>query len=175
VDILPAGPQQRKVGYIRWPESGNVMSLAGFDLVFDHSIERELFPGFAMQVIPPVILVLLKLFSYGEKREERLKDLDDAVQLTKLYDEDSERLFSSEVFEASLEDFALGSAFLLGSDLSTICDDGDRVQLAKLFEELFEGGRLRRDLALLNTSEAGRQEMIELLLAFAKGFARGAS
>ena len=46
VDILPAGPNLRRAGTLRWPRSGNEMSLLGQRLEFEHARRAG---GFGLQ------------------------------------------------------------------------------------------------------------------------------
>ena len=96
------------------------MSLVGFDHVFLNSEEVELASGLKLKVIPPVVLVLLKIVAFLDDQQRRAKDLLDIRSILSLYEEDSERIFSDEVLDAQLADWSLANAFLMGIDLRSL-------------------------------------------------------
>ena len=77
MDILPAGPQSRASGKIVWPLSGMVMSLAGFDYVFQQAAEVEIASGIIVKAVTPPLLFFLKIVSYLDDQHRRAKDLGD--------------------------------------------------------------------------------------------------
>jgi predicted nucleotidyltransferase len=58
---------------------------------------------------------------------DRLKDLTDLRELLTLYEADTDRVFSDEVFAAELADITLASAFLLGLDLKLLVSERERL------------------------------------------------
>jgi predicted nucleotidyltransferase len=70
-DLLPAGVQARRDGYLDWPLGETRMSLVGFDHVFRDAVERELAPGLVGKVVPLVVLTLLKIVSYLDRFDTR--------------------------------------------------------------------------------------------------------
>jgi predicted nucleotidyltransferase len=125
LDLLPAGPSIRKQRRLKWPRSGFVMSLAGFDHVFQNAARRDIGGGLIYSVVPPPVLALLKIVSYLDDPQRRAKDLLDFRGLLKHYQRDSERIFSDAVFRADLPDVEFASAFLLGRDLGEIANPED--------------------------------------------------
>lgn len=120
MDIIPAGPGLRVAGQLRWPKSGMVMDLTGFDYAFEHATEIELAPGLQVKAVPPPVLFLLKVVAYLDDPHQRRKDLEDVHILLKSYSEnDSDRMFSDTVFAADLPDVEYVPAFLLGMDLAS--------------------------------------------------------
>jgi predicted nucleotidyltransferase len=94
IDLLPAGVQARRDGYLDWPLGETRMSLVGFDHVFQDAVERELAPGLVGKVVPLVVLTLLKIVSYLGQPAVRQQDLDDIAAIVEVYAEDGEQRFS---------------------------------------------------------------------------------
>ena len=162
--LLPAGPSLRAQKRITWPSSQFSMSLVGFDHVFQDAVERELSPGFAFLVVPPPVLALLKIVAYDDDRCGRAKDLADLRGLWRRYEQQSDRLFSDDVFKAELPDIELAGAFLLGLDLRVLCT---REEVALVRSFLNQAGELRNQTGLeIEPTWTFRQ----YLDAFAKGF-----
>lgn len=132
LDLLPAGPSLRREGKLIWPRSGFVMSLAGFDHVFQDAVRQDIGFGLRYGVVPPPVLALLKIASYLDDPQRRAKDLLDFRSLMRRYERDSERIFSDAVFQADLPDVEFAGAFLLGLGLRAIATEGD-VSLVESF------------------------------------------
>jgi predicted nucleotidyltransferase len=121
IDLIPAGAGLRKAKKIIWPDSKFTMSLVGFDHVFSRGTSVQIAEDLELRVIPPVVLMLLKIVAFMDDQNRRAKDLLDIRSLMRLYETGSERLFSDVVLDAKLEDFDLANALLLGLDLSCLC------------------------------------------------------
>ncbi len=126
LDIIPAGMQLRRAGQITWPASDMVMSLVGFEHVFESAIDMPAL-GTDSRVVPPVVLALLKVVAFMDDPQGRVKDLSDLRELLTLYEADTDRVFSDEVFAADLADVNLSSAFLLGLDLKRLVSERERL------------------------------------------------
>lgn len=125
IDLLPAGPRLRAQRKLVWPESGHVMSLAGFGHVFSNAVAVEVAPGLRVKVVPPPVLALLKMASYLDDPQGRAKDLIDIRRLLRAHAMGTERLFSDDVFAAELPDIEFAGAYLLGSDVKKIVTHED--------------------------------------------------
>jgi predicted nucleotidyltransferase len=123
LDLIPAGKKLREARSITWPQSQFRMSLVGFDHVFSDAQLVTLGGRLSIRVIPPVVLMLLKIVAFLDDQTRRAKDLTDIHALLSKYEADSDRLFSDAVLDASLSDFRLANAYLLGLDLRAICDE----------------------------------------------------
>src|SRR5262249_19022626 len=121
LDLIPAGRELRKSKQITWPESGFTMSLVGFQHVFSDARPTTLATDLVLPVIPPVVLMLLKIIAFMDHQQRRRKDLSDIRDLLSRYEADSDRFFREAIGEVS--DYSLGSAFLLGRDLASLCTD----------------------------------------------------
>jgi hypothetical protein len=64
LDIIPAGMELRRAGQIIWPASDMVMSLVGFEHVFENAIDMPAL-GTDSRVIPPVVLASQDRRIYG--------------------------------------------------------------------------------------------------------------
>jgi predicted nucleotidyltransferase len=171
MDILPAGPKSRAVGQLTWPRSGMVMSLAGFDYVFECAVEIELAPRLRVKTVPPSVLFLLKVVAYMDDQQRRGKDLEDIHGLLRFYEHDSDRVFSDAVFAAELSDVEFAPAFLLGRDLALLCGDRERAILEQ-FVELVTDPESQAFTSLLRHEglEPSEQRLLERLGALVKGF-----
>jgi predicted nucleotidyltransferase len=173
LDLIPAGDKLRKAKEVTWPDSQFTMSLVGFDHVFSRAEAVKLADGLELKVIPPVVLLLLKIVAFMDDQNRRTKDLLDIRSLMSRYETDSERLFSDAVLDAKLEDFSLASAFLLGLDLFSLCTDEERQIVKRFFAALDE-----TKPAWMNFVRSGAgnwtEELARLqLAAFKKGFKVG--
>ena len=130
LDIIPAGMQLRQAGQITWPGSDMVMSLVGFEHVFKSAIDMPAL-GTDSKVVPPVVLALLKVVAFMDDPQGREKGLSDIRELLTLYEADTDRVFSDEVFAAELGDVSLASAFLLGLDLKLLVSERERLLVEK--------------------------------------------
>jgi predicted nucleotidyltransferase len=171
MDILPAGPKSRAVGQLTWPRSGMVMSLAGFDYVFEGAVEIELAPGLHVKTVPPSVLFLLKVVAYLDDQQRRGKDLEDIHGLLRFYDRDGDRVFSDDVFAAELSDVVFAPAFLLGRDLALLCRDSERA-IVEQFVKLVTNVESQAFSSLLRYEglEPNEQRLLERLGALVKGF-----
>ncbi len=171
-DLIPAGPLLRKAGRLVWPKSGLVMSLAGFDHVFNRAIVQDLGAGLQIKVVPPAVLALLKIASYLENPELRAKDLDDLKRLFRWYDHDSSRIFSDIVLQADLPDVDCAGAFLLGLDMRALAADADLSLVESFIEQMTDFlesvPRLTAIEDDLTTRDA--RTFQQQLASFAKGF-----
>ncbi len=166
VDLLPAGPKLRGAGFIQWPISQFVMSLAGLEHVFTNAVDMPLPNGSHIRVTPPIVTVLLKIVAYTEDPYRRAKDLDDIRLVFGRYEEESDRLFSVAVFAAELPDFSEANAFLLGLDLRGMATNED----AKCIER-FLVHFLSRDDDEFDQDDFAAKTFRSQLRAFRRGFA----
>jgi predicted nucleotidyltransferase len=121
LDLIPAGKQLRQAGQLTWPKSQFTMSLVGFNHVFSDAQPVELADHLTVKVIPALVLMLLKIVAYMDDQNRRAKDLSDIRSMLKLYEADSDRIYSDAVLDAALSDISLANAFLLGLDLRSLC------------------------------------------------------
>jgi len=111
LDLLPAGKGLREAKQVTWPNSQFTMSLIGFDHVFANAEQVMLADQLRIKIIPPIVLMLLKIVAFMDDQNRRAKDLSDIRLLLKSYESSSDRLFSDAVLDAGLQDFDLANAF----------------------------------------------------------------
>jgi predicted nucleotidyltransferase len=172
LDLVPAGQSIRKQGKLVWPRSGFVMSLAGFEHVFQDATPQDIGHGLMYKVVPPSVLALLKIAAYLDDPQRRAKDLIDLRNLMRQNERDTERIFSDEVFQAELSDIEFAGAFLLGLDLRAIATQEDASLVESFVAKMMDSERspamspsAQDDWA---AHEASRFQ--EQLSAFWKGF-----
>jgi predicted nucleotidyltransferase len=78
------------------------MSLVGFNHVFSDAQPVELADHLTVKVIPAPVLMLLKIVAYMDDQNRRAKDLSDIRSMLKLYEADSDRIYSDAVLDAAL-------------------------------------------------------------------------
>lgn len=172
LDIIPAGLQLRQAGQITWPASDMVMSLVGFEHVFKSAIDMPAL-GTDSRVVPPVVLALLKIVAFMDDPQGRAKDLLDIRELLTLYEADTDRVFSDEVFAAELADVDLASAFLLGLDLKLLVSERERFLVENFLRLLSD--EVKREFsafvrAALRFSDREEDTARKQLAAFSAGF-----
>jgi predicted nucleotidyltransferase len=138
LDLIPAGPKLREAGQVTWPISKFTMSLVGFDHVFELAEPVDFGDDLTLRVIPPVVLMLLKIVAFQDDPNRRAKDLPDIRSLLQRYKEDSDLLFGDEIIEADLSDFSLAPAFLMGMHLRQLCTAEETTLVLNFFENLDE-------------------------------------
>src|SRR6267142_4639694 len=130
-DILPAGPNLRRAGTLRWPRSGNEMSLLGQRLAFEQARDVQVASDFSIRVAPVPVVCVLKMVAYQDRPQARARDLED---LAHIFDEyvpaDDQRRYSDEVPEAGI-DFEVVSAFLLGRDIGALVNSEERASSSR--------------------------------------------
>ncbi len=120
VDILPAGPNLRRAGILRWPRSGNEMSLLGQRLAFEQARDVQVASGLSIRVAPVPVVCVLKMVAYQDQPQARTRDLEDLAHIFHDYvAADDQRRYSDEVPETGIE-FEVVSAFLLGRDIGAL-------------------------------------------------------
>jgi predicted nucleotidyltransferase len=138
LDLIPAGEELRKAKEISWPDSKFTMSLVGFDHVFSCGTPVQIAEDLELRVVPPIVLMLLKIVAFMDDQNRRMKDLLDIRSLMRLYETGSERLFLDVVLDAKLADFDLANALLLGFDLSCLCTHEEEKIVRQFLDALDE-------------------------------------
>lgn len=177
MDILPAGPKLRAAGQLTWPRSGMIMSLTGFDYVFQQAVAIELAQGLHVKAAPPPVLFLLKVVAYLDDPHRRAKDLEDIHSLLKSYERESDRMFSDAVFAADLSDVEFVPAFLLGVDLALFCRGSERAVIERFLDTMSDPESVPF-LSLLRYEgrlEPSEQQLESRFRAFTKGLHLGRS
>lgn len=138
LDLIPAGPKLRQAKQVTWPVSQFTMSLVGFDHVFALAEPITFADDLTLRVIPPVVLMLLKIVAFLDDQNRRAKDLVDIRSLILRYGEDTDLLFGDDILDANLADFSLAPAFLLGAHLRNLCAQDEAALVTSFFHALDE-------------------------------------
>jgi predicted nucleotidyltransferase len=131
LDLIPAGKALRESKQFTWPNSEFTMSLEGFDHAFSEAQPVKVADNLVLGVVPPVVLMLLKIIAFMDDAQRRGKDLAHIRALLSRYEADSDRVFTEAITNAGL-DYSLASAFLLGLDLRKLCTE-EETELVRRF------------------------------------------
>ncbi|MFN5564826.1 MAG: hypothetical protein ACK5BG_14555 [Pseudanabaena sp.] len=136
VDIVPFGAIGEPDQEIIWTDSGNPMSVLGFEEALSHAITTNI-DDLEIQVIDTPSFVVLKIFAWGDRGERTKKDLEDIeFILSKYEDDDEERIFNELAAELSSGnvDFLDANIYLLGQDICRMLQDKTLIELNKLLK-----------------------------------------
>jgi predicted nucleotidyltransferase len=122
LDLIPAGKALRESKRFTWPKSEFSISLEGFDHAFSEAQPVTVADDLVLSVIPPVVLMLLKIIAFMDDPQRRTKDLFHIRALLSRYEANSDRVFTEAITTAGL-DYSLASAHLLGLDLRELCTE----------------------------------------------------
>jgi len=129
IDILPFGSITDKDRNISWPpEHEIIMSMAGFDEAYEHSITVRISsdPDLNIKLASLPGLAIMKLISWKEKYPDRKRDAEDLLLIMNKYEEagNSDRLYGEELPLLQEEGFdtKLAGTRLLGRDMANISD-----------------------------------------------------
>ena len=120
-----------------------------------------------------MVLALLKVVAFMDDPQGRVKDLSDLRELMTLYEADTDRIFSDEVFAAELGDVDLAPAFLLGLHLKLLVSERERFLVDKFLrlisdETKREFSAFVRAAPLFSARDEGTAR--KQLAAFSTGF-----
>jgi len=173
IDLIPAGERLREQKKVIWPDSGYKLTLVGFDHVFELAEQLELAAELTLRIIPPKVLMLLKIIAFMDRPSRSGKDLPDIRGILERYEEgNTERFNSDVVLGAVLPDVSVVPAFLLGLDLRALCTPDER----KVIEEFLSKMQQEEEhwpefVEARPTSSDNPEETVhEILDAFNKGF-----
>lgn len=138
VDIVPFGAISEPDQEIIWADSGNPMSVLGFEEALSHAITANI-DDLKIQVIDIPSFVVLKIFAWGDRGERNNKDVDD-IKFILLKYEDDDRVYNELVEELSSGnvDFLDANIYLLGQDICRMLQDKTLIELNKLLEKMIK-------------------------------------
>jgi predicted nucleotidyltransferase len=138
VDIVPFGTIGEPDKQIIWADSGNPMSVLGFEEALSHAITTNI-DDLEIQVIDTPSFVVLKIFAWGDRAEQTNKDLEDIEFILSKY-EDDDRVYSELVEELSSGnvDFLDANIYLLGQDIYRMLQDKTLIELNKLLGKMIK-------------------------------------
>jgi predicted nucleotidyltransferase len=139
VDFVPFGEIESPPGQITFQgKSKTQMNISGFTEVYDNALTVRLSETMVMKVASPVGFVLLKLFSWNDRREN--KDASDFWLVAKNYLEiadNQDRIYSNYAnwLVEKDYDFKIAGAKLLGIDIAEISSAETKLQVLSFFED----------------------------------------
>jgi predicted nucleotidyltransferase len=138
IDVIPFGELETPDGTIEWPpDAGTVMNVAAFADVFNNTVKVQIEPGIIIPVSPLAGLMILKLFAWLDRRDD--KDISDLLRLMETYADagNQDRLFEEEEEELGRLGFdaILAGAFLLGKDAYRMTKAASRNRLAEALKD----------------------------------------
>ena len=138
VDIVPFGAIGEPDKQIVWADSGNPMSILGFEEALSHAITTNI-DDLEIQVIDTPSFVVLKIFAWGDRGERTNKDLEDIEFILSKY-EDDDRVYSELVEELGSGgvEFLDANIYLLGQDIYRMLQDKTLIELNKLLVKMIE-------------------------------------
>ena len=135
VDLLPVDADSLRQGAIVWPD-GSRLELAGIDLAMrdatpiGHGLPNR------VKVASLRALFLCKTIAWTDRPGDRRKDLGDLAEILERYVErDDARCFDDVAIPHDL-DLDERAAFLLGVDLSAVCEAAHRTRLASFLARM---------------------------------------
>lgn len=140
VDIVHFGAIGEPDKQIIWADSGNPMSVLGFEEAISHAITTNI-DDLEIQVINIPSFIVLKVFAWGDRGERTKKDLEDIeFILSKYEDDDEERIFNELAAELSSGnvDFLDANIYLLGQDICRMLQNKTLIELNKLLEKMIK-------------------------------------
>ena len=138
VDIVPFGAIGEPDKQIIWADSGNPMSILGFEEALSHATTTNI-DGLEIQVIDIPSFVVLKIFAWGDRGERTNKDLEDIEFILSKY-EDDDRVYNELVEELSSGnvEFLDANIYLLGQDIYRMLQDKTLIELNKLLGKMIK-------------------------------------
>jgi predicted nucleotidyltransferase len=124
VDLIPFGGVEREDRTIAWPpEEDFVMQVAGFSDGMESSVPVRLAEDLVVRVVSIPTLLVLKLFAWLDRKQEK-RDAPDIYTLLKDYGDagNEDRLFGEalNILEAEAYDVEIAGARLLGRDAAAV-------------------------------------------------------
>jgi predicted nucleotidyltransferase len=138
VDIVPFGTIGEPDQEIIWADSGNPMSILGFEEALSHATTTNI-DDLEIQVIDIPSFIVLKVFAWGDRGERTNKDLEDIEFILSKY-EDDDRVYNELVEELSSGDvdFSDANIYLLGQDICRMLHDKTLIELNKLLGKMIK-------------------------------------
>lgn len=169
-DVLPASQELIAAGAISLDENEREMSLAGFDLLFEHAEEHDFSEsGETVLVASLPVIVVLKVSAWLERPYDRKKDLHDlGTILMNALTEDDERRWDGTI-DGSFEE---QSPRFIGQEVAKIVRSEHRTLLDAFLRKV-----LAEDSPWLSEIEKGMRPAVlqsprKALLAFREGLGK---
>jgi len=158
VDIIPFGRIEDNDSTISWPPDGVIkMNMTGFQESYQHSISVKIYsnPELIVKVISLEGLAILKLISWDESIDRRLKDATDLFLIMDKYLDagNTDRLFEEglDLVEEKDFDYEITSARFLGRNIAKISTKALKAKLVEILEreaKAKQGHRIALDVLI---------------------------
>jgi len=138
VDLIPFGGVEREDRTIAWPpEEDFVMRVAGFSEAMESSVPVRLAGNLVVRVVSIPALLVLKLFAWLDRKQEK-RDAPDIHTLLKEYGDagNEDRLYGEalNILEAEGYDVEIAGARLLGGDAAVVVSADTRRRVRDILE-----------------------------------------
>jgi len=138
VDLIPFGGVEREDRTIAWPpEEDFVMRVAGFSEAMESSVRVRLAGDLVVRVVSIPALLVLKLFAWLDRKQEK-RDAPDIHTLLKEYGDagNEDRLYGEalNILEAEGYDVEIAGARLLGGDAAVVVSADTRRRVRDILE-----------------------------------------
>lgn len=161
IDIIPFGAIADKDGKYRWPNDPDIeISILGFQEALESAITCQVSvdPKLQLKIVHPAVLVMLKIFSWRDRRRYKTADAQDAAYAMSYYirlDDNEQRLYDEpELFEGEF-DFDTIGARLTGRDLARLVPGDALSELRTHVQEEIDSGDQSRLLADMMVGSPG--------------------
>ena len=138
VDIIPFGAIGEPDKQIIWADSGNLMSILGFEEALSHATTTNI-DDLEIQVIDTPSFIVLKIFAWGDRGERTNKDIEDIKFILSKY-EDDDRVYNelAEELSSGAVEFLDANIYLLGQDIYRMLQNATLVELNKLLQKMIK-------------------------------------
>jgi predicted nucleotidyltransferase len=141
VDIIPFGAIEDNGNLITWPQDGAIkMNMTGFQECYRYSISVKInsSPDLVVKVVRIEGLAILKLISWDDNMDRRVKDAADLFLIMGKYLDagNTDRLFEEalDLVEENGFDYEISSARFLGRNMAKISTKATKMKLVEILE-----------------------------------------
>ncbi len=176
VDLIPFGGVERSDRTIAWPPDEDiVMRVAGFDDALASSMQVRIDKDLIIPVVSIPVLLVLKLFAWADRKQER-RDAPDIYTLLKEYGDagNEDRLYGEElsILEAEGYDVELAGARLIGRDAAGVISEDTRKRVLEIVASDRQMEQLRDEIVVssVRTDPGHAGRCASLVNKFREGF-----
>lgn len=152
IDLVPYGNLEAPDGKIAFPPNGDfVMSTVGFREAYENSILLEITDNLTVRVASLPALAMLKFVAYGDRPQERRRDVLDLWFIANNYMDagNDDRIYDEKASDADLLlegdfNYRTCGARLLGRDIAHLLNERTKDIISGILSEEAAGGGLQR-------------------------------
>jgi len=178
MDLVPFGRLSEKDGTIRWPQTGQAMSVLGFEEAYESCAQEELPHGLRIGIVTPALQAALKFMAYSDRGRTETRDLQDLWFILERYARPPAN--EARVFDELAEFFPDASYYehmdslLLGWDIGRRCRAATLAAMSRVIKELATEGSSQIEPLLPRISDqehrvALRGKIMEAFVWLGKG------